>query len=99
MSAICHQYRSAEIDGAAGRQIALGNSPTLHLSPIEHGCRQFSERRLNVANLFTIEDAKGDLGGLLCLSSNDLHWTTDDPLSEKGLIVKKDRCVGYAKKA
>ena len=30
------------------------------------------------------------------MPGNDLHWTTDDALSKKGLIVKKDRCVGYA---
>ena len=32
---------------------------------------------------------------LVC-SGNDLHRTADDALSEKRLIVRKDRCVGYA---
>ena len=60
------------------------------------GAASSNECRLDVAQLFAVKDAEGDLRRLLALSGNDLHWTTDDALSEKGLVVKKDRCVGYA---
>jgi len=84
----------SEIDGAAGRQIALGNSPPLHLPPVEHRRGQLNKRRLDVGNIFAVKDAERDFRRLLALSGDDLHWPTNDALPKKGFVVKKDGCVG-----
>jgi hypothetical protein len=77
------------MDGAAGRQIALGNSPPLHLPPVKHRRGQLNKRRLDVGNVFAVKDAERDFRRLLALSGDDLHWPTNDALSKKGFVVNK----------